>query len=158
MSHQTDQPRATGATAAGSPLGAPDAGPAPDPTDRSLGALFSEITQDLSTLVRQEVALAKAELSQDARRAGKGAGMLGGAGVAGHMVLVFLSVALWQLLAAFMPSALGALIVALIWGAVAAVLALKGRDEVQKVKGLPKTQDTVKKIPNALKGNEEENR
>lgn len=124
----------------------------------SLGELLSEITSDLSTLLRQEVQLAKAELQDSAKRAGKGAGMLGGAGVAGHMVLVFLSVALWQMLAMWMSSALAALVVALLWGVVAAVLALRGRDEVRKVQGLPQTQDSVKKIPNALKGHEEENR
>jgi len=124
----------------------------------SLGELLSEITSDLSTLVRQEVQLAKAEVQDSAKRAGRGAGMLGGAGVAGHMVLVFLSVALWQLLAMWMNSALAAFLVALVWGVVAAVLALKGRDEVKKVKGMPQTQDTVKKIPNALAGKEEENR
>lgn len=123
-----------------------------------MGELLSEITSDLSTLMRQEVQLAKAELQESAKRAGRGAGMFGGAGIAGHMVLVFASIALWQLLAMWMNSALAALIVAVVWGVVAAVLAMKGKDEVDKVKGLPQTQDTVKKIPNALAGNEEENR
>lgn|SRR5690554_4055816 len=143
----------------------PDIGPGPVPTDTSatgarpsLGELLSEITADLSTLVRQEVQLAKAELQQSAQRAGRGAGMLGGAGVAAHMVLVFASVALWQLLATWMHSALAALLVVVVWAAVAAVLALKGRDEVRRIKGMPQTQDTVKKIPNALRGHEEENR
>ena len=49
----------------------------------------------MSTLMRQEVELAKAELKQTASRAGKGSGMLAGAGVAGHFVLLFLSLALW---------------------------------------------------------------
>ena len=63
--------------------------------DRSLGDLISEVTQDLSTLMRQELELAKAELQQSASRAGKGAGMLGGAAVAGYFVLLFVSIALW---------------------------------------------------------------
>jgi len=144
---------------AGAPLGA--SAPADDTSGaerQSLGTILSSITADLSTLMRQEVALAKAEASESAKKAGKGAGMFGGAGVAGHLVLVFLSVALWQLLEAVMPSALAALIVAVLWGVVAAVLALKGKKEMQRVKGLPETADTVKKIPNALKGHEEENR
>jgi hypothetical protein len=57
--------------------------------DRSLGELISEVTGDLSTLMRQELELAKAELQQTASRAGKGAGMLGGAAVAGYSVLLF---------------------------------------------------------------------
>ena len=53
------------------------------------------MSRDVSTLMRQEVELAKAELTQSAKRAGKGAGMYGGAGVAGWFTLLFLSVALW---------------------------------------------------------------
>ncbi|MGN6441799.1 MAG: phage holin family protein, partial [Arthrobacter sp.] len=56
----------------------------------SLGELFGDVTRDLSTLMRQEVELAKAELKQSTSRAGKGAGMLAGAGVGGHFVLLFL--------------------------------------------------------------------
>ncbi|MET0844068.1 MAG: phage holin family protein, partial [Mycetocola sp.] len=69
----------------------------PDPNGRteSLGQLLGEVSKDISTLFRQEVELAKAELSESAKKAGKGAGMFGGAGVAGLMALVFLSVALW---------------------------------------------------------------
>jgi Putative Actinobacterial Holin-X, holin superfamily III len=63
--------------------------------DRSLGELISEVTTDLSTLMRQELELARAELQQSASRAGKGAGMLGGAAVAGYFVLLFVSIALW---------------------------------------------------------------
>ncbi|TWD48666.1 putative superfamily III holin-X, partial [Arthrobacter sp. AG367] len=64
----------------------------------SLGELLGDVTRDLSTLMRQEVELAKAELKQSTSRAGKGAGMLAGAGVGGHFVLLFLSLALmWAL-------------------------------------------------------------
>lgn len=149
----------------GAPPGAYAAGPgtAPSTEDEherpSLGTLLSEITSDLSTLMRQEVQLAKAELAQSAKTAGKGAGMLSGAAVAGHFVLLFLSLALWWGLGDLFDS-LGwsAVVVALLWGVVAAVLAIKGRSELQDVEGAPKTADTVKKIPNALKGHEEENR
>lgn len=149
-----------GGATAGAPLGASAPGTGPDnDTDRpSLGALFSNITEDLSTLMRQEVALAKAEATESAKRAGKGAGMLSGAAVAGYFVLLFLSITLWQLLDNWMDSALAALIVAVIWGIVAAVLALTGKKEMKRVQGLPQTTSTVKKIPNALKGHEEENR
>ena len=72
----------------------PDYARAPD-SQASVGELFSEVAEDLSTLLRQEVELAKAELRQSATRAGKGAGLLAGAGVSGHMVLLFASVAAW---------------------------------------------------------------
>lgn len=143
---------------AGAPGGPPPAAPAGEERP-SLGALLSDITGDLSTLVRQEVALAKAELAQSAKRAGKGAGMLGGAGVAAHMALLFLSIALWWGIGSLLDSlGWGAFVVAVLWGVVAAVLALTGRKEIREVEGLPQTADSVRKIPNALKGHEEENR
>ncbi|WHP19349.1 phage holin family protein [Cellulomonas sp. ES6] len=120
-----------------------------------MGDLIGSVTQDLSELVRQEVELAKAELGQSARRAGRGSGMLAGAGVAGHFVLAFLSVALWWGLP--IGKAWSAVVVAVVWGVVAAVLALRGRAELRRVRGAPRTAETVKKIPNALKGDEEAN-
>jgi hypothetical protein len=89
----------------------------------SLGDLLGEVTRDMSTLMRQEVELAKVELRQSATRAGKGAGMLAGAGVAGHFVLLFLSLALWWALGTVMGLGWSGVVVALIWGVVAAILA-----------------------------------
>jgi hypothetical protein len=132
-------------------LGPPTPGPA---GDRSLGDLIGEVTEDLSTLMRQELELAKAELQQSATRAGKGAGMLGGAAVAGYFVLLFASIALWWAIGAATGLGWSAVIVAVIWGIIAAVLAAAGRSSLRSVRGLPKTADTVKKIPDALKGNE----
>src|SRR5690348_2943675 len=133
-----------------------EAGPPPGQTagDRSLGELISEVTGDLSTLMRQELELAKAELAQSASRAGKGAGMLGGAAVAGYFVLLFVSLALWWAIGAATGLGWSALIVAVIWAIAAAVLTVAGRNSLKSVRGLPKTADTVKKIPDALKGNE----
>ncbi|MGN7150471.1 phage holin family protein, partial [Arthrobacter sp. SAFR-179] len=105
----------------------------------SLGELLGDVTRDLSTLMRQEVELAKAEAKQSATRAGKGAGMLAGAGVGGHFVLLFLSLALMWALGAIMPLGWSALIVAVIWGIIAAVLASIGRKELKQIKGLPQT-------------------
>jgi uncharacterized membrane protein YqjE len=122
--------------------------------DRSLGDLISEVTTDLSTLMRQELELAKAELQQTATRAGKGAGMLGGAAVAGYFVLLFVSVALWWAIGSAAGLGWSAVIVAVIWGVVGAVLAAMVRKSLRSVRGLPKTADTVKKIPDALKGND----
>jgi hypothetical protein len=122
--------------------------------DRSLGDLISEVTTDLSTLMRQELELAKAELQQTATRAGKGAGMLGGAAVAGYFMLLFVSIALWWAIGSATGLGGSAIIVAVIWGVIGAVLAAIGRKSLRSVRGLPKTADTVKKIPDALKGNE----
>ena len=90
--------------------------------NNSLGELFGELTRDFSTLVRQEVALAKAELKESATSAGKGAGMLSGAAVAAYMVLLFLSLALWWALGHLMDLGWSALIVAALWAIIAAVL------------------------------------
>ena len=122
--------------------------------DRSLGDLISEVTTDLSTLMRQELELAKAELQQTATRAGKGAGMLGGAAVAGYFVLLFVSIALWWAIGSATGLGWSAVIVAVIWGVIGAVLAAMGRKSLRSVHGLPTTADTVKKIPDALKGND----
>lgn len=124
--------------------------------DRSLGELISGVAQDLSTLLRQEVELAKAEVRQSASRAGKGAGMLSGATVAGYFVLLFLSLALWWAIGSATGLGWSALIVAVIWAIVAAVLVQVGRMDLKAVRGLPKTTATVKKIPDALKGNEDQ--
>ena len=120
----------------------------------SLGDLLGEVTRDLSTLMRQEVELAKAELKQSATKAGKGSGMLAGAGVAGHFVLLFLSLGLMFALGALMPLGWAALIVAVVWGIIAAVLASIGRKELKQVKGLPQTGETLSEIPPTLKPGE----
>lgn len=123
-------------------------------TDQSVGSLVAGISRDVSTLMRQEVALAKAEVAESAKRAGKGVGMFGGAGVAGHMVLVFLSLALWWALGTLVGGGWSALIVAAVWAVIAGVLALRGRAELRAVEGLPRTTDSVRKIPDALHGHD----
>ena len=130
-------------------------GPTMSPDSRaSVGELFSEVAEDLSTLMRQEVELAKAELRQSAARAGKGAGLLAGAGVSGHMVLLFASVAAWWGLGEATGHGWSALIVAAIWLVIAAILGLMGRREISAVPGIPQTAQTVKQIPDAVRGNE----
>jgi Putative Actinobacterial Holin-X, holin superfamily III len=121
----------------------------------SVGELFSEVAEDLSTLMRQEVELAKAELRQSATRAGKGAGLLAGAGVSGHMVLLFASVAAWWGLGDAIGHGWSALIVAAIWLVIAAALGLMGRRQISAVPGITQTTQTVKKIPDAVRGNED---
>ena len=128
------------------------------PPRQSVGELLSDVTSDLSTLLRQEVELAKAEVTQSAKQAAKGGSMFAGAAVAGHFVLLFLSIALWWALGDALDSwAWSAVIVAVLWAIIAAVLAARGRAESKRVAGLPRTTDTVKKIPNALQGHEEKN-
>ncbi|WP_332762260.1 phage holin family protein [Pseudarthrobacter sp.] len=120
----------------------------------SLGDLLGEVTRDLSTLMRQEVELAKAELKESATKAGRGGGMLAGAGVAGHFVLLFLSIALWIALGELMGLGWSAVVVAVIWGVIAAVLASVGRRELKTVKGMPQTAETLQEIPPTLKPGE----
>lgn len=121
----------------------------------SLGDLLGEVTRDVSTLMRQEIELAKAELKESAARAGKGAGMFGGAGYAGLMVLLFLSVAAWWAFGYLVGNAWSALIVAGFWAIIGTILYAVGRSALKSVKGAPQTVDTLKEIPDTLKRNSE---
>ena len=125
---------------------------------RSLGEVMGDLTRNVSTLLQQEVALAKAELSQSGKRAGKGIGLLVGAAVAGLLFLVFLSVSAWWGLGQFIENQWSALVVAAVWVVVAIILGLAGKKEMERIRGLPQTTETLGKVPNALKGQEEENR
>jgi hypothetical protein len=117
----------------------------------SLGDLLGDVTRDLSTLMRQEVELAKVEAKQSAARAGKGGGLFAGAGVAGHFVLLFLSIALWYAVGGWTGLGWSAVIVAVLWAIIAAVLVSKGRKELKAIQGLPQTAATLQEIPPTLK-------
>lgn len=123
-----------------------DHGPTAGTTDdRSVGQIVGDIAQDLSNLMKQELELAKTEAKQEAVKAGKGAGMLAGAGVAGHITLLFLSAALMFLLDIWMHVALAALIVGVLWAIAAAILALRGKKELQEFNpSLETTQRSLK--------------
>ena len=123
--------------------------------ETSLGDLLTEVTRDISTLMRQEVALAKAELKESATRAGKGAGLLGGAGYAALMAVFVLSVALWWALGLLIGGGWSAVVVAVIWAIIALVLFAAGRKQVKQIEGAPQTVETLKEIPETLKRNEE---
>ena len=130
--------------------------PVPDPAAEraattGLGELLGEVSRDLSTLIRQEVELAKAEVTDSAKKAGKGAGFLGGAAVAGYFALLFLSICVWWALGYLIGNAWSALIIAVIYGIVAAILAARGRSKLQQIEGVPQTAQTVKEIPPTLK-------
>jgi len=117
----------------------------PKAPEKSLGQLFSELTADLSTLMRKEVELAKVETKEEVSRAGKAGGMLGGGAFAGYFALLFISFALAWLLDEWMHTALAFLIVGLLYAAVAAVLVVRGRARLQNVNPVPQqTVETLK--------------
>ena len=120
----------------------------------SIGELLGDVTRDLSTLMRQEVELAKAELKESAKQSGQGAGILGGAAVIGHLAVVFLLIAIWWGLGDAIGRGWSGLVVAVVLAVIAAVLGVLGRKQLQAAPGLPKTTDSVKRIPGAVKGNE----
>jgi hypothetical protein len=115
-----------------------------DTTGESLGDLVSELTSDLSKLMRQELELAKAEIRQEAAKAGKATGMLAAAGFAGYLTTVLLSLALVFALGAVMPLGWAALIVAVLWGVAGAVLYSTGRARLRTVN--PKPERTVETL------------
>ena len=118
----------------------------------SIGELLGNISGDLSQLFRQEVELAKAELKQEASKAGKAAGFLGVAGFAGYLAVVLLSFALVFALANVMDAGWAALIVAVLWGIVGAVLFVSGRNKLKSVDPVPhRTVDTLKEDAQWLK-------
>jgi uncharacterized membrane protein YqjE len=125
----------------------PPPAPGPDQTSdqRSLGEIVSDVTQDLTTLIRQEIDLAKTELKEEGSKAAKGAGMLGGAGLAGYFTVLFLSVTLMFVLDEFLELWLAALIVTALWALVTAMLAIVGKNKLQASRPqLPQTQETLK--------------
>jgi uncharacterized membrane protein YqjE len=132
---------------------------APYPSDReeqvsnsSVGELIGNISDDLSQLFRQEVELAKVELKQEASKAGKAAGMLGGAGFAGYLAVVLLSFAIVFGLGNVMDLGWAALIVAVLWGIAGAVLYSVGRKRLKTVDPVPRrTADTLKEDARWLK-------
>jgi hypothetical protein len=145
---QTSTPGVTGTDAPRVVHGADE-----DVSQRSVGSLISEVTTDLSTLMRQELDLAKAEMKEEATKTGKAAGMMGAAGFAGYMVALFLSLALWAALANGMDEGWAALIVAAIWAVIGAILFVTGRKKLREVHPKPeRTVDTLKEVPDALKG------
>lgn len=110
----------------------------------SLGELVGELAQDLSRLMRQELELAKSEIRQEAKKAGKATGMLAGAGFAGYMAAVLLSLALVFALGAVMPLGWAALAVAVVWGIAGFVLYSTGRTRLRQVS--PKPERTVETL------------
>jgi hypothetical protein len=121
--------------------------------DESVGQLLGQVAGDLSKLFRQEVALAKAELKEEAAKAGKAGGMLAGAGFAGYMVTVLLTLALVFALGAVIPLGWAALIVAVLWGVVGGVLYVVGRKRMKDVDPVPRqTVETLREEAQWVRG------
>jgi uncharacterized protein YacL len=117
-----------------------------DLRERPIGELLRQLSEETTRLVHQELELAKAELTQKGKQAGLGAGLFGAAGVIGLLAAAALTACFILALNAAMPAWLAALIVAVVYGVVAALLALRGRDRVkQAVPPVPEqTIETVK--------------
>ncbi len=112
--------------------------------DASLGELVATATRDLSTLMRQEVELAKLEIKRDVVAAGKGAGGLGAAGFAGMLGLIFLSIAAAYALGRVVPLGTGFLLVGVVYLLLAAVAGLIGLKNLKKMGPPTKTIETLK--------------
>ena len=106
--------------------------PPPAPEDASTGQLIGQLTEQISQLVSDEARLAQAEVSQKAKRLGTGAGLFGGAGLFAFFGLAVLIAAAVLALALVLPGWLAAMIVAVVLFAVAGVLALVGKKDVEK--------------------------
>jgi uncharacterized membrane protein YqjE len=116
-----------------------------DPRDRGIGELVKDLASQTSTLVRQEIKLAQAEVTQKGKLAGKGAGMLAGAAVTALLGLGALTAMLIIVLDSFLALWLAALIVTVLWLAVAGVLAMSGKKALEAATPpAPQTVETVK--------------
>jgi hypothetical protein len=108
-----------------------------DVSDESVGGLISEVATDLSRLLRQELALARAEIREEAVTAGKAGAMLGGSGLAGWMAALFGSLAIVWGLGEWMHLGWAALIVTAAWAVLGAVLFVVGRNRLRQVDPVP---------------------
>jgi uncharacterized membrane protein YqjE len=126
--------------------------PREDLREASVGELVKRLTEDAGNLVRQEIQLAKTEMTEKGKQAGKGAGMLGAAAVVGLLAAGVLTAFLVLVLDTFMPTWLAALIVGLVYLAIAAFLALRGKKALVENKPVPEqTIETVKEDVEWLK-------
>ena len=117
-------------------------------TERTLGRLVADATSDISAIVRNEIALAKAEMTAEAKRAGKGAGLFAGAAFVGLLGLIFLFHSVAWGIAEWLPVWAGYLITTVLLFGLAAVLALVGRNSMNKVN--PKPEKTIKNAQDTI--------
>jgi uncharacterized membrane protein YqjE len=125
--------------------------------DRSTGQLVKDLSRDTSLLVRQEIALAKAEMAEKGEKAGVGLGMLAGAAVGALLMLGTLTAFLVLALDGAMPAWTAALVVTLLWGVVAGVLALLGRQALREM-GSPMPEQTMESVKEDIEWLKERNR
>ena len=131
--------------------GGPDA-TEPIEADKSLGELVSQVSSDFSELVSTQLELAKTEIKEEVARAGKGAGMLTGGGLAAYLAIVLLSFAAAWGLSEAMPTGFAFLIVGVVWAAVAGALVMSGRNQLRSVHPVPEqTKQTIKEDVQWLK-------
>ena len=117
----------------------------PDVGQRGVGELVKEVTSDLTKLISQELALAKAEMSVEAKKAGKTAGEFGAAGLAGYFALLFASLTLMFALASWWDSYVwAALAVAALWAVVGAVLFSRAKKHSKQIN--PKPEMTIDEV------------
>ncbi len=116
----------------------------PKRADLSLGDLAAELSEEISTLFRKEVELAKTEAREELGYAGKAAGFFGAAAVAGWLALLLLSLALAWLLDQELNTALSFAIVGALWAIAAIVFQGAARTKLAGVRGLPQTKQTIK--------------
>jgi hypothetical protein len=126
--------------------------PNDDALERTLGQLVADATHDISSIMRSEVALAKAEMSADAKRAGLGAGLFATAGVFAFLALILLLIAAaYGLVAAGLAPWLAFLIVSGVLLVIGAILVLVGKRNLDNLQGKPErairnAQDTIAAI------------
>jgi uncharacterized membrane protein YqjE len=113
--------------------------------ERGMGELVKDLSGQMSTLVRQEVELAKAEMAEKGKKAGLGGGMFGAAGVAAILMLGSLTALLILALATAIPAWAAALVTTVLWGVVAGALALVGRNKMREL-GKPVPEKTVESV------------
>ena len=113
--------------------------------ERPLGEIARDLTRDVSLLMRQEVELAKAELTQKGRTAAPGLGMIGGAGVVGLMAAGALTAFLVLVLSVFLPEWASALIVGAVLAAAAYLLVKQGKERVEEA-GAPIPKQTIETV------------
>jgi MFS family permease len=137
--------RTSGSTAAGSTAAGQSRDDLPEPSLRSVGEVLGDITSDLSTLLRQEIELAKAETTLKAKTAGKGAGLIGAGAVIGLLAAGALTAFLIMLLDGALANWLSALIVAVVFAAIAGALAMAGKNRIQRATP-PVPEQTVETV------------
>jgi hypothetical protein len=118
----------------------------------SAGDLVGRVSRDMSQLVRQEMQLARTELREEAKETGQAAGAFGGAGFAGYMVLLFGSLALWWALTTVIHPGWAALVVAGVWAIITLIFTAVGRDRAKRIHGPQQTAETVREVPDAMRG------